>query len=519
MLVKKYLLIAICILTLVSLYNCSMKKNYMDGSLRTSSKQKTSDEKNYYTNPIIAGDFADPCVLRVGNDYYMTFSSEVFVPGLEIWHSKDLVNWEPIGSALKEFAGRIWAPDLIEHKGNYYIYFPSLDAETRTMVVTAPSPEGPWSKPIDVGVGGLIDPGHIVDENGQRYLFFNKGLMAPLSEDGLQVIGEMKEVYKGWDYPEEWDVSCHCLEGPKLKKIGDYYYMLVAQGGTGGVPTSHMVVVARSKSVHGPWENSPYNPIVHTYSRNEKWWSVGHGSLVDTPEGDWYVIYHGYLNGFRNLGRQTLMEPVQWMKDGWFSTVDSVDRAKPIQINHKINLQKGRSFSDNFSTNRIGKQWQFYKKNYSDRCSFENQILTIDAIGSKPSDFNLTFTTGDMAYEMEVEVAVEEEAKAGLILFYNESKYLGISFSNGSIFQEVDGQSKKIANIGKKDFIHLKIKNEHHSVSMHYSVDGQNWEKLDRSIDVEHINLNAYGQFTCLRPGIFVSGKGIVRFQKFIYSV
>lgn len=262
------------------------------------------------------------------------------------------------------------------------------------------------------------------------------------------------------------------------------------------------------------------NRAVITPDKNILLGTIRHGSLVDTPEGDWYVIYHGYLNGFRNLGRQTLMEPVQWMKDGWFSTVDSVDRAKPIQVNHKINLQKGRSFSDNFSTNMIGKQWQFYKKNYSDRCSFENQTLTIDAIGSKPSDFNLTFSSGDMAYEMEVDVAVGVGAKAGLILFYNESKYLGISFSNGSIFQEVDGQSKMIANnISNKDFIHLKIKNKHHSVSMHYSVDGKNWEKLDRSIDVEHINLNAYGQFTCLRPGIFVSGKGIVRFQKFIYSI
>jgi beta-xylosidase len=294
--------------------------------------------------------------------------------------------------------------------------------------------------------------------------------------------------------------------------------MLVAQGGTGGVPTSHMVVAARSKSLYGPWENSPYNPIVHTYSRNEKWWSVGHGSLIDTPEGDWYLTYHGYLNGFRNLGRQTLMEPVQWTKDGWFSSVPEVDRAKPIQINHKINPKTELSFSDDFSTNRIGTQWQFFKGNYSDRCSFENQSLSIDATGSKPSDCNLTFTSSDKAYEMDVEVAVAEGSKAGLLLFYNESKYVGISLSNGSIWQEVDGQSKKIANAGSLDSIHLKIKNDHHTVSMHYSNDGQNWKKLERSIDVAHINLNAYGQFTCLRPGIFASGEGKVRFKNFIYS-
>lgn len=76
-------------------------------------------------------------------------------------------------------------------------------------------------------------------------------------------------------------------------------------------------MVARSKSPLGPWENSPYNPLIHTYSADEEWWSVGHGTLVSTPDDRWYIVYHGYRNGFRTLGRQTLMEPVEWTSDGW----------------------------------------------------------------------------------------------------------------------------------------------------------------------------------------------------------
>jgi beta-xylosidase len=449
----------------------------------------------------------------------MTFSSIMFTPGLIIWHSTDLVNWEPVGAALDEFIGSVWAPDFIEYKGTYYIYFPALgEGKIRTMVVTAPSPEGPWCSPVDVGADGVIDPGHIVDEEGQRYLFFNKGLMVRLSEDGLKTTGEINEVYSGWKYPEEWDVECFCLESPKLKKIGDYYYLLVAQGGTAGVPTSHMAAAARSKSVFGPWKNSPFNPIVHTFSGIDKWWSVGHGSLIDTPEGDWYIVYHGYLNGYYNLGRQTLMEPVHWTKDGWFSSVPEVDRAKPIRIDHKINPQTEPSFPDDFSTSRIGTQWQFFKENHSDRCRFENKTLSINATGSKPSDCNLTFASGDKAYEMEVEVDVEDGSKAGLLLFYNESKYCGISFSHGSIWQEVNGQNVKMADSESESNIHLKIKNNHHSVSMYFSHDGQDWKKLERSLEVSQYNHNAYGGFLSLRPGIFATGEGMVQFKRFNYS-
>ena len=112
-----------------------------------------------------------------------------------------------------------------------------------------------------------------------------------------------------------------CLESPKLNEHNGYYYLTSAQGGTAGPATSHMVVSARSKSVTGPWENSPYNPIVHTYSATDSWWSKGHGTLIDDVNGNWWIVYHAYANGYHTLGRSTLIEPIEWTEDGWYRTV------------------------------------------------------------------------------------------------------------------------------------------------------------------------------------------------------
>lgn len=97
--------------------------------------------------------------------------------------------------------------------------------------------------------------------------------------------------------------------------------MFAAEGGTAGPPTSHMVVEARSKSVFGPWENAPFNPLLRTQSRDERWWSKGHGSVVDTPDGRIFMIFHAYENGFQTLGRQTLLRELE-LKDGWLRLKD-----------------------------------------------------------------------------------------------------------------------------------------------------------------------------------------------------
>lgn len=153
--------------------------------------------QNNKENPIFAGDYPDPSILVDGNNYYMVHSSFEYYPSLLIWHSTDLINWTPVANALYRYLGSVWAPDLAKYDGKYYIYFP---ASGTNYVVSADNIAGPWSDPIELKVT-MIDPGHVVDEEGNRYLYFSSGSYVPLSKDGLSIKGEIKNSYKGWEIP------------------------------------------------------------------------------------------------------------------------------------------------------------------------------------------------------------------------------------------------------------------------------------------------------------------------------
>ncbi len=157
-----------------------------------------TNDDSYYINPIFAGDYPDPSILRDGIDYYVVHSSFEYYPGLLIWHSKDLINWTPVTNVLHKYVGSVWAPDLTKYGNKYYIYFP---ANNTNYVITADSITGPCSDPIDLKFGN-IDPGHVADVNGNRYLYFSSGGYVPLSKDGLSIIGEYKHVNDGWPIPD-----------------------------------------------------------------------------------------------------------------------------------------------------------------------------------------------------------------------------------------------------------------------------------------------------------------------------
>lgn len=306
-----------------------------------------------YPKVVLSGDYPDPSVMRDGEDYYMTHSPFYYAPGFLIWHSRDLMNWEPVCRVMPEYEGSAMAPDLLKYKGKYYIYYP---AKGTNWVIWANDIKGPWSKPIDLKVSG-IDPGHIADQEGNRYLYVDKGEVIRLTDDGLATIGQKQKVYEGWRYPNHWETECMCLESPKLNYHNGYYYLTSAQGGTAGPATSHMAVAARSKSVTGPWENSPYNPVVHTYSAHDNWWSKGHGTLIDDVNGNWWIVYHAYAKGYHTLGRSTLIEPIEWTADGWYRTKST---ATPIKTDPSI--KHGLSLSDDFEGPEPGLQWTFWKE-------------------------------------------------------------------------------------------------------------------------------------------------------------
>ncbi|WP_051250445.1 family 43 glycosylhydrolase [Paenibacillus harenae] len=461
-----------------------------------------------YPVPVLRGDYPDPSIVRVGQDYYMTHSSFMYAPGLLVWHSRNLTDWVPLCHAIQTYMGDIWAPDLVYADGRFYIYFPANDTN---YVVYADKAEGPWSEPIDLHVGG-IDPGHLLGADGQRYLFLNFGRVVLLAPDGLSVTNDISEIYEGWPIPEEWATEGHALESPKLLARGGFYYMVSAQGGTAGPATSHMAVVARSENPLGPWENSPYNPLVHTWSKDERWWSKGHGTLVDTPNGKWYIVYHAYEKDFCTLGRQTLLEPIVWTEDGWPSLAMNADGQLKTTGDTSLDL------SDDFRGATLGWQWRFYKELDPERYYVGGGVLKLRAKGESPSDSApLLCIPLDHAYESEVQIKVGPEVEAGLLLFYNERCYAGIGFTEHGIFRLRRG-SKSAPGRGQGSRLYLKIRNECNTVIMFYSTDGVEWTRFPAALEVSGYHHNNFGDFISLRLGIYAAGNGEAEISGFRYQ-
>ena len=472
----------------------------------------TTGRAQTFPRLLLGGDYPDPSIIREGKDFYMTNSSFNYAPGLLVWHSTDLVNWTPIARALHALDGSVYAPDLVKYKGRYYIYYPAAGAN---YVVYADNIRGPWSQPVKLDLTG-IDPGHVVGEDGKRYLYVDKGAIAPLSGDGLKVTGPKKTVYEGWQFPKEWKTEGNgdmFLEGPKLLHKDGYYYMVSAEGGTAGPATSHMVVVARSKSVFGPWENSPYNPLVHTYSASDPWWSKGHGTLIDDAEGNWWVVYHAYAQGYHTLGRQTLIDPVEWTADGWVKLRHDA-RPLPAQDPEKHGLE----LSDDFTGKQLGLQWTFWKEYAPESLSFGKDGMSVKAKGKTPADGRLLMVTAtDKNYELTTEITLGKGNTGGLLLFYDEKAYAGVA-SDGKTFTIYrNGEKTETMPSDYHKHFHLRLLNRANRVILSASKDGKSWEELATDIDVSGLHHNNYGGFYALRPALLSAGKGRTTFRNFTY--
>ncbi|MBN8605403.1 MAG: family 43 glycosylhydrolase [Caulobacterales bacterium] len=476
-----------------------------------------------YLNPIFAGDRPDPSIIRDGDTYYMTFSSFDAYPGLLIWASRDLVNWRPINAALRTPIGSVWAPDLCKHDGRYYLYIPARTPQHRSIyVIHAESIEGPWSEPVDLGLPRHIDPCHAVSEDARRFLFLSGGDRVELSADGLSLAGAVEHVYDPWRYPEDWTVESFSPEGPKIRRHGEYFYMITAVGGTAGPPTGHMVIAARARSLHGPWEDCPRNPILRTWSAREKWWSRGHATMIDGPDGGWHLVYHGYENGFWTLGRQTLLEPAEWTDDGWFRPLGG-DLSRPLRKPlPRESADHGAALSDDFSTDRLGVQWAFYDPGPNEAARLRRGAfgLGMRGKGTNPGDCSpLAFICGDLSYEIETEIEVDEGAEAGVLLFYNRRLYAGLGFdTRGLVMHRYGLQRRGAAPPGDNARrLFLRLRNDRNIVTIHHSRDGVNWTRYGVQMEVSGYHHNTVGDFLSLRPAIYTAGSGEARFKRVTY--
>ena len=276
-----------------------------------------------FKNPVLPGFHADPSVCCAGEDFYLVNSTFQYFPGVPVFHSKDLVNWEQVGNCLtrptqvdlKGTDGNsgIYAPTIRYNNGRFYMVttvFPSR----RHFYVWTDNPAGEWSEPIVIDFAiGSCDPTLFFDE-GKCYFLWKEGdiKICEIDVETGKQLGEIHHLGTGLGgrYPE----------GPHIYKKDGYYYLLLAEGGT---EHGHHVNILRSKSLFGPYQPNPANPILSHFNmkmQNSPIQGLGHADLVQAPDSSWWMICLGYrTSGYLQhvMGRETMLAPVTWEKGGW----------------------------------------------------------------------------------------------------------------------------------------------------------------------------------------------------------
>jgi xylan 1,4-beta-xylosidase len=290
-------------------------------------------------NPVLPGSHPDPSILRVGDEYILATSTFEWYPGVRLHRSRQLAQWSPVGAggALDELrlldlagcpdSGGVWAPNLTYIEGLFHLVYSNVTAysggftDCANYLVTAPSIEGPWSDPVFLHARGF--DASLFHDGGESWLLNvaldwrpghggSAGLEATRYDRAARrLVGGPQRI----ELPEQagW------IEGPNLYRVGDWYYLFTADGGTG---YDHQVTVARSRTLHGPYERDQHGPLITARERPDlALQKAGHGSLVETAKGDWYLAYLvARPQGRRGpciLGRETALAPVTWTADGW----------------------------------------------------------------------------------------------------------------------------------------------------------------------------------------------------------
>jgi len=355
-----------------------------------------------YRNPIVTGFFPDPSVCRVGDDYYMVNSTFEYLPALPISHSRDLVHWEIISYCITRpeqmtFSGvpaseGLYAPTIRYHNGTYYVVCTNVSIGGN-FYMTATDPRGPWSEPILVAQDG-IDPSLFFDEDGTVY-FTSNGWVKEDDHTTAFIQQAEIDIKTGKLLTESRRISYgsggRCLEGPHLYRVGDWYYLLAAEGGT---DVRHMVTVFRSKSPWGPFESCPDNPILTARDEDQpKIQATGHADLIEDKNGKYWLVFLCYRMAsgkYHHQGRETSLVPLEWDENGWPYVptgkatkifVDCPDREGPETIEEGFIEE----FDDFTKDKELGLQWNFIRE-FFDGYSLDEKGLTVFGKAESLSD-------------------------------------------------------------------------------------------------------------------------------------
>jgi xylan 1,4-beta-xylosidase len=317
-----------------------------------------------YRNPVVPGFHPDPSVCRVGRDFYLVASSFEYFPGVPIFHSRDLVHWRRLGYCLNRpsqlplsgatASGGVWAPTLRHHAGVFYLTTTNVTSGGN-FIVTASSPEGPWSEPLPVAQRG-IDPSLFFDVDGTAiYTTSGDGaLQSRIDVSSGRLLSEPKVVWEGTggQYPE----------GPHLYRHDGWYYLLLSEGGT---EYGHMITMARSRSPWGPFEPCARNPLLTHRSYRSPIQALGHADLVQAASGDWFAVCLGVRpNGYPpcyHLGRETFLTPLSWSDDG-FPVFGERGRIQ-LEMSSPLSPEPmdGDPTRDDFTTTELASCWNYLR--------------------------------------------------------------------------------------------------------------------------------------------------------------
>jgi len=408
-----------------------------------------------YSNPIIRGFNPDPSICFDGKKYYIVTSTFEFFPGVPVYESENLIQWKLIGHCLIDDiqcnlnnvhnSGGIFAPTIRYHKGVFYMVTTNVN-HGGNFIVTTDDPHHTWSNPVYVDQSG-IDPSLLFDED--KVYFVSTSMI-----DGKSTIA-MCEInpLTGEKYTETISITNGSggiyPEAPHMYKIQDYYYLMMAEGGT---EYGHMETIFRSKSPYGPYELCPHNPILsHRNVQTMDIQCTGHADLFQDHREHWWMVCLGVRPAggrLHNLGRETFLAPVKWI-DGW----PVVGNQGTLELEMEGPLldpigEVEQGFSDNFEKEILGLSWTHIRNPQMDNYMCMSSGIELIGEGIKLSDSLISPTfIGIRQTEFVTESSVEiklccDNLLGGISAYYNSNYFysLNIKKEKGKLYAELEKQ-------------------------------------------------------------------------------
>lgn len=494
-----------------------------------------------YRNPVIPGFHPDPSICRVGEDYYLVTSTFEFFPGVPVFHSRDLVHWRQIGHCLTTAeqlplakagaSAGIFAPTLRYHSGRFYMVTTNVSRHQH-VIVSTDDPAGEWSEPLWLE-HGWIDPSLCFDDDGKVYFTSNGPggiLQSELDLAAGRFIGKPRVLWAG--------TGGRHVEAPHLYRIGDWYYLLVAEGGTS---YGHMVTIARSASPWGPFEPCPHNPILEHHAYGDPIQCTGHGDLIADHRGNWWMVFlatrsYGYPLR-HHLGRETCLAPVRWTAHGWPVVGDGGRVAECMEVEDALPPHPWPEGPerDLFDTPKLGLHWNFLRNPYPADWSLtaragwlrlHGSSVTLDDedspawVGRRQQHVECTATT-----ELEFAPSAPTD-EAGLTVYANPLHHYEIGVSRGRIvlrrriglLQAVVAERELQATR-----IWLRVSADRDWYRFSFSTDQGAWVALGEG-EVRYLTTEVAGGFTGVYLAMYATGNGqragvAADFKWFEYSV